>query len=212
MPQFVEFLTNNGISENAVLWMLMLPIAITIVTVARQVIGIKGIGITAPVLIGFAFGAIGIQAGAIIFLAAIAMTFVTRSIVSNIRLHSLPKIALILLAVTLAILFLIPAVAPKEQGDLPGTIFAFIILVLSMEQFVALLMERGPRKTLLVALETLLVASFVFFAIHSLWLKSFVLSYPMIVLAAAVLMNAVLGKWTGLRITEYIRFRDLIFK
>lgn len=200
----------------------MLLVAITIVIVARQVIGIKGIGITAPVLIGFAFEAIGIQAGAIILLAAIALTFIIRSFMHNIRLLTLPKIALMLIFVTLGMLFLIPSLAKNAQGDLPavtrlgeagpGAAFAFIILVLSMEQFTRLFMERGPQKTFLIALETLFVGSCVFVAIHSLWLKNFALSYPMITLAGAIGVNIVLGKWTGLRITEYIRFKDLIFK
>lgn len=192
--------------------MLILPIAITIVVLMRQVIGIKGIGITAPVLIGFAFGAIGIQAGATLFLAAIALAFFLRSFMSNIRLLYLPKIALTLIAVTLGILFLIPAIVGKEQGVEPQMIFAFVILVLCMEQFAALLMERGPQKTLLIALETLFAASLVFLAVHSLWLKNFALSYPIIVIVGAILVNVFLGKWTGLRITEYMRFRDLIFK
>ena len=208
----IEFLTKNEISQDAALWMLMLPIAITIVVVARQVIGIKGIGVTAPVLIGFAFAAIGIQAGAIIFLAAIALTFVTRWLLANIRLHSLVKIALILVVTSLGMLFLIPFIVKNGQGNLPGSVFAFIILVLSMEQFAAHLTERGPRKTFLIVLETLFAASLVFFTIHLPSLKKFVLSYPQFALAAAILINIALGKWTGLRVLEYIRFRDLIFK
>jgi hypothetical protein len=135
-----------------------------------------------------------------------------RSLASNIRLLTLAKIALILLAVTLGVLFLIPFIVAKGQADLPGVVFAPIILVLSMEQFVTLLMERGPKKTFLAALETLFVASCVFVAIQSLWLKNFVLSYPLPAFAAAILINIALGKWTGLRMAEYIRFRDLIFK
>lgn len=211
MIQFIEFLTKNGVSQDVVLWMLMLPVAITIVVVARQVIGIKGMGITTPVLIGFAFEAIGIQDGAIIFLAAIALTFIIRTLTGAIRLLTLPKIALILTLITLLVLFFLPFVAKNAQGDLPAA-FAFIILMLSMEQFTALFMERGPRKVFLAALETLLVAFLVFFAIHALWLKNFALSYPLIVLVTALLINVFLGRWTGLRILEYIRFRDLIFK
>lgn len=212
MPQLVDFLVKNGVSENTIFWMLILPIAITVVVFLRQVIGIKGLGVTAPVFIGFAFGAIGIQAGATLFLAAIALMFVLRSFMSNIRLLYLPKIALILLAVTFGILFLIPVIIGKEQKVESQAIFAFVILALCTEQFAALLMERGPQKTLLVTIETLFVASLVFFAIHSLWLKSFILSYPMVVVIGAILANVFLGKWTGLRITEYVRFRDLIFK
>lgn len=212
MPQLVDFLIKNGISENTVFWMLMLPVAITIAVVARQLIGIKGMGITTPVLMGFAFEATGIQAGAILFLAAIVLMFIIRSFTHTIRLLTLPKIALILLFVTLGILFLIPLLAKDVHGDLPGTVFAFIILVLSMEQFTALLMERGPKKTFLIALETLFVSSGVFVAIHSLWIRNLALSYPLFIVVAAILVNIFLGKWTGLRITEYIRFRNLIFK
>ena len=92
------------------------------------------------------------------------------------------------------------------------TSFAFIIIILSAEQFVSFLIERGLRKTLGIALETLVMAILIFFVITWVWLQNIVLAYPIFVISIAILMNLFLGKWTGLRFSEYIRFKDMIFK
>lgn len=212
MPQLTSFLIENGLPEYAVAWLFMLPIAVTLVIISRQIVGIRGFGISAPLLIGFAYTATGIQAGIIVFLAALGIGFVARWVLSDVRLLYLPKIALILTSATFGILFLTPFLPGRENLQFPEAIFAFLILILSLEQFAAVLIERGARKTAGIALETLLVSVVIFFVISWPWLKATVLAYPLFTLIVVVLLNLGLGKWTGLRFSEYVRFKDIIFK
>ena len=212
MPQLTTFLTQNGIPEQAIIWLFMLPIAITLVVIGRQIIGIKGFGIATPILIGYAFVATGIQAGVIIFLAALGTGFVIRSLLTHTRLLYLPKMALILLGVTAASVILVPFLPYKEGLLFPGATFSFLILILSVEQFASFLIERGVRKTFAMGLETLVISIATFFLVSWSWLQGTVVSYPIFVIGTAILFNLILGKWTGLRISEYIRFKDVIFK
>ena len=212
MLQLTTFFTQSGIPEETLIWIFMLPIAVTLVVIGRQIVGIKGLSISAPILMGFAFTATGLQSGVIVFATVLGVGFIIKSALGNIRLLYLPKMALILLATAVAIAALAPFLPYKDDIQFAHAAFAFIILILSTEQFGSLLIERGSRKTLGVALETLVMSTAIFFLITWPLLQDIVFTYPLFVLLAAILINLFLGKWTGLRFSEYIRFKDLIFK
>lgn len=210
MPQLTTFLTHSGIPEQAIIWVFMLPIAITLVVIGRQIIGIKGLGIASPILIGYALVAAGIQAGTIVFLVALGSGLIFRSLLSRVRLMYLPKMALILLGVTIASIVLIPFLPYRDGLEFPQAVFSFLVFILVMEQFASLLIERGARKTFGMALETLAVSVATFFLLSWGWLQDIVVSYPAFVIGIVILCNFILGKWTGLRLSEYIRFKDII--
>lgn len=158
------------------------------------------------------FVATGIQAGVIIFLVALGTGFVMRSLLAHTRLLYLPKMALILLGVIVASVILIPFLPYKEGLQFPQATFSFVILILAMEQFASFLIERGVRKTFAMGLETLVISIATFFLVSWGWLQDTVVSYPIFAIGAVVLLNLILGRWTGLRFSEYIRFKDIIFK
>lgn len=212
MPQLTTFFIQNGIPEYALVWMFMIPIAMTVVVAARQIVGVKGLGVIAPILLGFAFTATGAKYGLIMFLVALIATFVMRSLLSRVRLLYLPKMGLLLSGVAVSVMFAASVVPYREEVQFPQAAFSLIIFILLVEQFASHLIERGPRETFNAALHTLVLSLAVFFVVTWDWLNDAVVSYPLFVLAAVVISNFVLGKWTGLRVVEYIRFKDLIFK
>jgi len=207
-----NLLIQNGIPEHAVVLLFMLPIAITIVVIGRQIIGVKGFGIATPVLVGYAYLATGLQAGIIIFFAIFIIGFIIKSLLKTVRLLYLPKMALILIGIVIGTVILLTFIPYRSEIQFPEAIFSFLILIISAEQFASFLIEHGPRKTLGITLETLAMATVIFLLITWGWMQSIVLSYPIFILIAIILLNLFLGKWTGLRISEYIRFKDVIFK
>lgn len=212
MPELTTFLTQNGFPEYALVWLFMLPIAMTVVVVSRQIIGIKGFGISIPLLIGFAYTATGLQAGVIIFLVALGAGFLMRVATRGLGLLYLPRMGLLLSGVVIAVFLIAPILPYSETLKFPQAIFSLIILIVTTEQFASYLIERDARKTLAVVLETLVVSATIFFVITWEWLQGVVISYPVFVIAGVIAFNIILGKWTGLRFLEYIRFKDVIFK
>lgn len=214
MPQFTTFLTHNGVPLDAIIWLLITPIAITLVIIARHIFGIKGFGITTPLLIGFAFTTTGMTPGLIIFFAALSIGFLIRSLLARVRLLYLPKIALILSGITLAVLFLLPLLAASYGKPLafPEIAFSLVILILSAEQFISSLNERGLRKTLSVILEVTALALATSYLATWQWLIGIVITYPLLIIIAIFLINLALGRWTGLRLSEYLRFKDILSK
>jgi hypothetical protein len=207
-----NLLIQNGIPEYAVILLLMLPIAITVSVIGRQIIGIKGFGIAIPVFIAYAYLATGLTAGVIIFFAILGIGFIVKFILKNVRLLYLPKMALILIGIIIGILLLLTFIPYLNEIQFPEAIFSFLILIISAEQFASFLIEHGPRKTLNITLETLAIATAIFFLITWQWLRGIVFSYSIFVLIATILINLLLGKWTGLRLSEYIRFKNIISK
>lgn len=214
MPQFTTFLVQNGIPLEALIWLLITPIAVTLIVIARHLIGIKGLGITTPLLIGFAFATTGLTRGLIIFFAILAIGFLIRSLLARVRLLYLPKIAIILSGITLAVLFLLPLVAPLGEKSLPfpQAAFSIIILIFSIDQFISFLNERGFKSTLGIVVEVTALALLTFSLLTSQWLIRAVVTYPLFVIISILFINLALGRWTGLRLSEYLRFKNLIFK
>ena len=198
--------------ENVLVWLLVLPVAITIVVISRQIVGIKGVSITTPLLMAFALMAVGLQAGFIIFFTILVAGFIMRSLLKRVRLLYLPKMGLLLSGITAVILLITPFLIVPEDLELPQTAFALVVLILSAEQLASALIERGLRKAAAITIETTLISLVVFLTITSNWLQGVIISYPLFVLALMIIINFFLGKWTGLRFSEYIRFKDIIFK
>jgi len=212
MPQLTSLLLQNGIPQEAITWLFILPVAVTFTVAARQVIGIKGLGIATPLLLGFAFSSLGAQAGIVVFAAALLVSFVSRIILGKARLLYLPKTGLIITSAVLTIAITLSFSPYKEGINLLLAGFSFVVIALSLEQFSALMLERGPRRTLAVLLETLLIALPASYLISSRYLADLVLAYPVFILLGLMVFNFLLGKWTGLRISEFIRFKSIIFK
>lgn len=212
MSQLTLLLTQNGIPEQAAAWLFLLPLIITIAVIGRQIVGIKGLGISTPLLIGFALTATGLQAGVMIFMLILITALLIKAILRKIRLLYLPKMALMISGAVATVILATPLLPYKNDLEFPQATLALIIIILAMEQFVALIIERGTRKTFKIAFETLSISVLVFLLATWDYLYNLALTYPFFILLGAILINAFLGKWTGLRVSEYIRFKDIIFK
>ena len=98
----IRYLTDQGVSAEALMLVLMLPIVATVIALARQVVGIKGFGIYTPLIIAFAFWAIGLQYGIVVFSVIILIGSLMRFIVKKFRLLYLPRMAIIIIGVTIS--------------------------------------------------------------------------------------------------------------
>ena len=191
----------------------MLPIVATLVAFFRQVVGIKAFGIYTPSIVTFAllaFDPNGIKYGIAIFVSIILVGMVSRYILKYFRLLYLPRVAITLSIVSLAILgILILAGSFSRTGLASISIFPLLIMITLAEKFVATQIEKGSRVAFLLAVETLVISVVGYYLISLDMLTTLLLAFPWIVLFTFVI-NFALGKWTGLRITEYLRFRKIL--
>jgi hypothetical protein len=217
---FVEYAVSQGVPLSTVTLILMLPIVVLIIAFFRQVVGIKAFGIYTPALIIFAFLAIkaesgsfwgGIKYGTAIFATVIAMGTLARIFLKQFRLLYLPRVAIVISIVSLSTLIMLIFSGMYQRTGLASvSIFPILIMITLVEKFVTVQIEKGKKTAIYLSLETWLM-SIVGYSIAS-WdlLIIYLQKYPWLVFVA-IFINILLGKWTGLRLSEFIRFRD-IFK
>lgn len=209
----IGFFIFDGVPLETVVLILMLPIIATLIAFLRQVVGIKAFGIYTPLIITFAFLATnGLRYGIAIFLAVIFIGMLMRFILKPFRLLYLPRVAIMLTVVAVSILFLLAFGGNlKRTGLASVSIFPILIMITLVEKFVAVQIEKGNKTALILAFETLLISIAGFYLASWKGLIEIILFYPWLILIT-IPINILLGKWTGLRISEYIRFKDIIKK
>lgn len=209
----IQFSIAQGVPPETVILLLMLPIIATLIAFFRQVIGIKAFGIYTPLIVTFSFLATnGVKYGIAIFLAIIIIGMLMRFALKPFRLLYLPRVAIMLTVVAILILgFLVLGGNLRRTGLASVSIFPILIMITMVEKFIAVQIEKGDKMAIRLALETLVISILGYYlAIWTPFLK-FIAHYPWIILLT-IPINIALGKWTGLRLTEYFRFKDVIKK
>lgn len=213
LSPLISFLMHQGIPLETILLILMLPIIATLIAFFRQVIGIKAFGIYTPLIITFAFLATnGVKYGIAIFLAVIVIGMLMRFALKPFRLLYLPRVAIMLTVVALLMLGILALGGNlKRTGLASVSIFPILIMITMVEKFIAVQIEKGDKMAIRLALETLVISVLGYYL--AIWppMLEFIASYPWIILFT-IPVNVALGKWTGLRLTEYFRFKDVIKK
>lgn len=205
----INFLVNQGVPTNNITLILMLPVIATILSFSRQVIGIKAFGIITPAMTTLSFLVLGLQYGLIVFSVVLAAGTLTRLVLRWLHLLYLPRMALVLTTVSLAILGLYGVGIATEQTTLLSfSIFPILILTLLAEEFIAVQFTSGAKRAATITALTLILAIACYFIVSWQLMRTVIVSYPEVVLLA-IPINIVLGRWSGLRLTEYFRFRKL---
>lgn len=211
MDFIVQQIVNFGIPESTIALVLMLPIVATFIAFARQVIGIRGFGIYITLIIAFAFVATQLKYGLVIFFVVVLSGTIFRLLIKKLRILYLPRMAIILTGVTIAVfLMFFFGSYLKIEGLQAISIFPILITTLIVERFVSAQIERDFKTAVFMTLETLILAIMSYFIISWETLQHLVLNFSLLVLSFLLLVNYFLGRWTGLRISEYFRFRELL--
>jgi hypothetical protein len=154
----------------------------------------------------------GIKYGVAIFISIILVGMGSRYVLKNLRLLYLPRVAIILSMVAFAILAILVLGGSMQRTGLAAIpIFPLLIMIIIVEKFVAAQLEKGNKTAFILATETLAISLVGYFILSWDLLIMTILTYPWIVLLT-IPFNIFLGKWTGLRLSEYWRFRDILKK
>ncbi|HSW97450.1 MAG TPA: 7TM domain-containing protein [Candidatus Saccharimonadales bacterium] len=207
---FVQYAVRIGVPANTIVLILLLPLLATIVAFVRHVIGLPSLGMLVAVSFSITFLTIGIAAGMILLGAIVLASTFARIILKKVRIMQLPKMALSILVV--AVFVLIALVVSGTYGlitvkDL--SIFPVLLLILLGERVVALQLERNIREVISITFITLVLGVMGFFLLAYVPLRNTVLLYPESILLL-IPINIAVGRYFGLRLVEYYRFRQII--
>jgi len=217
---FVNYLVANGIPASAILLVLLLPVIATLVAFFKQVIGITTFGVYTPSVLTLSFLAVGLKLGLVVLFVVVLASILIRKILKRYRLAYTPRLAIVLTFVSLAILAAIVSLtwlAPFGEyyriSDLiAASIFPMLIMSTLAEKFVSIQTEKGSGSAIHMFAELIFVSVACYFIVGEWsYLQTLMLSRPEVIFLFLV-ANIILGRFTGLRLTEYIRFRDVIKK
>lgn len=201
----------SGMPANIIVILLIFPVIASLVALSRHVIGLKGFGIYIPAVLSVAFVSTGIVTGVIVFTAVLLSALISRPILKKLKLPMLPRTAMLLFSVSLAILalMLIGSVYSIDMV-LNINIFPLLIIILLTENFMETQLFNSQKEALQITFETLLTAVLCSLIIGSEMIQKFVILRPELTLLGVAIINIFIGKYTGLRLLEYLRFRDLL--
>lgn len=208
----INFITEQSVPCDTVVLLLMFPIIATIIAFLRQIVGIKAFGIYTPSIVIFALLGTGLKYGVAIFVSVILVGMVARFLLKGLRLLYLPRLAITLSLVAFSILVILMTGGSLQRTGLAAvSIFPLLMIIILVEKFIAAQIEKGSKTAIILALETLIISLIGYYVIKNGYLIKTVVLYPWVVLLT-VPINIFLGKWTGLRLSEYWRFREILKK
>ncbi len=206
----VDQAVKNGVPVNTVVLVLLFPLVVAIVAAARHLIGIRGVGILTPALLSVAFLATGIWVGVGLFLIILLVSTGSRMLLRKLRLQYLPRLALLLWVVSGAVFvaLLLASYLPWE-GIVTVGIFPILILMLLTETFIDIQQSRSGTEARDIIFQTFILSIATSFMLQWEIVQRFVLLFPEIIYFGVGLFDLFMGKYTGLRLVEYLMFRPL---
>jgi hypothetical protein len=189
--------------------LLLVPIGALIVGLLRNLVGFPTFGIFMPVLMALAFRNTGLLYGLGIFTGVLIIGYAVRLLLDKLRLLLVPRMSVILTLVIAC--FTILALVGNKIGMrqlMAVGLLPFVILTMVIERFFVLVEEAGVAEGFRTAAGSAVVSIIAYEIISWEPLQATFFLFPEL-LAAVAATQILLGRYTGYRLSEIIRFRAL---
>jgi len=190
---------------------LMLPVGALVVVLFRNVVGMPTFGTFLPALLAAAAG----QTGALWGVAAVALVVGAAALarwgVQRLEILHSPTLAILLAAVVFTLIsttFLAERLGVEALTRV--TVFPIAVLAISAERFYLSLTEHGSVEAAKELAGTLFVMLACYVVMNSLALQVLVIGFPEVIFLV-IAADIYLGRWVGMRLSEYRRFRTHLF-
>ena len=189
--------------------LLMIPIGALVMVIMRNIVGVDAFGTFMPVLIALAFRETKLFWGIILFSVLVTLGLSIRFLLERLRLLLVPRLSAVLIVVVLLMLFI--SLTSHRMGMETGlsvALFPMVIIAMTIERMSVVWEERGPIDAIRSGLGSLVVAVAAYVFMGMAWLEHLIFTFPelLLVVLAIVLLA---GRYTGYRLTELRRFKEL---
>ncbi|MBT3249185.1 MAG: hypothetical protein HN846_02695 [Candidatus Pacebacteria bacterium] len=211
LQQAIRNAVKEGVPPNVIVLVLLFPLVSSFIAASRHIIGLRGFGIYIPAVLSIALVSTGIIEGIAMFLVIVFVALPAKKILTRFKLPYLPRTAILLWFVSLAILgILLLAPLINMVTLMTVNIFSIMILVLLAENFLDAQGKTKPMDAIALTVETLSLALLSSFILQWEALQKFALLQPELLTMITLGINFIVGKFSGLRFAEYFRFRSLM--
>lgn len=208
--RLLNLFSSSGLSQTVIYLLLSVPFLAFMIAFFRQFVGVSTFGVLAPLMLSLAFLVLGLQFGIAVFLVVMLVSWAIRVLFDRVELLYIPKVALLLSCLALSFFLVLGlAVYFEASLDLSLTIFPMMVMSSMSEKFLSSQSAEGIRSALIAVVETVLVSLIAYAFVDWTLIKENVLAMPELILLP-ILGTVWLGRFTGLRVSEYIKFRSLL--
>ena len=208
---------NHGLQTTILLLLIYIPIVATIINIARYIIGTKSFGIYGPLMLTFAYIFTGIRIGLLTTAIVIFSTFISYSVLRKIRMHYISRITITYifsaLAIIMEFLFLgtvkIPVTILPNIATIPP--LGIILITTLSDFFVKKYIKRGFTATMRSVFGSVSIAILSWIGIRYINNTEFLIKNFVLILILLIPINLIIGRFSGLKIKDFIRFRDILY-
>lgn len=189
--------------------LLVLPAAVLVAAVFRNLIGLRTFGVFMPILIALSLRKTDLASGLVLVTSVTCAGVLGRLLLDQLRLLFVPRICLLLCLVVLLVTGLAQiGYAFEGRGFMSGLLFPIVILSILIERISVTTLEEGLQSTQKLLAASLALAAISYPIFQSETLIHVFFGFPELifcVMAGLVLI----GGYRGYRLTEIWRFRSL---
>jgi len=192
----------SGVPTQTIVILLLFPLVACLIAAARHFIGIRGFGIFTPAMLSVAFLVMGVLNGVVLFVIILVVASLARVAMKGLKIHYLARMSMLLWFICLGVFV--------SLFWLRVSIFPILILILLAENFIEVQISKSLREAGQLTLETFILALGSLGVLSWGWLKKELILHPETIVLGTALLNIIIGRFTGLRLLEYRRFRRLL--
>lgn len=200
------------LEQNTLKWLMIFPLAILVVVLLRNVIGVSTMGTFTPMLLSMSLVKTGFLPGLVCFSIMIFLGLLMRALVAKLNLLLVPRISFVVIFVILLIQGL-TVVGYRLDSSLVSSAIFFPIIITAwiIERASITWEEEGARNTIQEIFNTLLTAIVTYFVISNDYVRHIMFAFNELNIVIMFIVM-LLGTYTGYRLTEITRFASLVKK
>ncbi|MBP3546498.1 MAG: UUP1 family membrane protein [Alphaproteobacteria bacterium] len=198
--------------QNALKWLMIFPLAILVVVLMRNVVGISTMGTFTPMLIAMSLVETGFVYGLVCFAIIIGIGILIRALLSRLNLLLVPRISAVVIFVII-IMQIMAIIGYNWQLPIASSALFFPIIITAwiIERASITWEEDGAKNALREIVNSVLVAIVTYFVIVNDTIRHVMFAFNELNLVILFIVM-LLGTYTGYRITELTRFAPLAKK
>lgn len=216
MNQILQDIINSGLPQETVVLLLLVPVIACLVAIFRHVIGLSTSGFYFSMLFALSMyfigdeGFKGILYGVPAIAAVLVLAYLFRAITKSWRVHYLPRMALLVSAISIIALITVSALSYFSAGEIAfHRVFPLLVIIILSERFASMLIRKNEQTVAIRMAEATLFGVLAYLVLASDFVENLVLNNPEVILIV-LLINILVATSSQLRLSEFIRFRQII--
>jgi hypothetical protein len=196
-------------TQNVYKILLMIPLGVLVVVFMRTIVGVPTFGTFMPILIALAFRETELLWGIVLFCLIVSSGLTFRFYLERLNLLLVPRLSAVLVMVI--ILMLSISLLSNELNLDRGfsiALFPLVIITMVIERMSITWEEAGPFDAFKESMGSLFTAVIGYFVMSNNYLEHIIFTFPELLLVLLAIFIAT-GRYTGYRLNELIRFKDL---